>query len=1091
MESGSEEVPEDPAPRERKRRRWWLWVGLTLVLLPVLLAAGLVARIWSAPLVVPERVVAEVETRLDRAMLSNAVTLGGITLDMPVGPGRPRIEFQDMRLRDPDGRLRAGFSRVSLDVEGTALLRGEIRLVNVELSGAGLRLSRDAEGRFDLALTSEDTASEVSLQETLARVDAMFTSTIFTALESVTGSGLELALADGMTGQVMRVRQAQMQLDRKGPALTLIVGGALEGTRDASLDIAITRNSELALTNIGMNFENLSARDVATVTPALAWLDLMRAPISGFLGGLLNDDGSVGDLRAAFDIGEGAVHIEGARDLPFNAIGAAMRYEAADERLHFEELALDAPDLSFQAAGHADVSPDGTVFVGQFRLSDILADPEDLFEAPVPFEGGVLDMRLTLGRDVFLEVGQATLFDGTIEARANGFVRARAEGLDVSIDAHLTEGAASDILSYWPPSAASRARMWIAENLSEANLSGVDFALRSAAGDPVESALSFDFDQTRIRALRSLPEIEEAAGYFSLVGPRLILRLDEGRVPAPDGGPVSLAGSTMFIEDVRPPGPDATFDLAVTGQLTDVLRLLNEPPVSIFRNGDLSPDRVGQGRAVLSGVIETRLMRREEGTEPVIPDFRVTGSVSGYSSTTLIPDRRLAADRLQVEVTNDSVQISGRASFDGVPLTGQWSRALGPGVDATSRIEGRADLSRETLAGLGVDLPSWLISGRSEAQISLTLPPGGTPRLSVRSDLRGVSLSVPALGWGLGRDQTGELVADMRLGSNPEVTLLSLDAPGIDLSSRVTLRDGGGLQRLTADRLRVGGWLDVNGALVGRGQGVAPSIEVSGGTVDLRNLPQGGGGSGQGGGPISASIDRLQISEGIALTGVTAELTTNGGLSGQVRGLVNGAAPIAATLVTSDNRLGVRVRANDGGAVLRAAGVFDSAFGGEMELILQATGAEGTYDGTLSIDSPRLRNAPAMAELLNLISVVGLLEQLGGEGINLGDVDARFRLTPTQVILAEGPSMGISLDGTYALQSRTLDMQGVVSPLYMVNGLIGAIFAPRREGLFGFAYRLTGTAQNPQVNVNPLSILTPGIFREIFRRPPPELSEGP
>jgi hypothetical protein len=32
-----------------------------------------------------------------------------------------------------------------------------------------------------------------------------------------------------------------------------------------------------------------------------------------------------------------------------------------------------------------------------------------------------------------------------------------------------------------------------------------------------------------------------------------------------------------------------------------------------------------------------------------------------------------------------------------------------------------------------------------------------------------------------------------------------------------------------------------------------------------------------------------------------------------------------------------------------------------------------------------------MAELLNLISVVGLLEQLGGDGINLGTVEARFR----------------------------------------------------------------------------------------------------
>jgi hypothetical protein len=45
--------------------------------------------------------------------------------------------------------------------------------------------------------------------------------------------------------------------------------------------------------------------------------------------------------------------------------------------------------------------------------------------------------------------------------------------------------------------------------------------------------------------------------------------------------------------------------------------------------------------------------------------------------------------------------------------------------------------------------------------------------------------------------------------------------------------------------------------------------------------------------------------------------------------------------------------------------------------------------------------------------------------------------------------------------------------------------------LFGFSYRLTGTPENANVSVNPLSILTPGIFREIFRRPPPELTELP
>ncbi|MDN5788190.1 hypothetical protein, partial [Pseudorhodobacter sp.] len=50
-----------------------------------------------------------------------------------------------------------------------------------------------------------------------------------------------------------------------------------------------------------------------------------------------------------------------------------------------------------------------------------------------------------------------------------------------------------------------------------------------------------------------------------------------------------------------------------------------------------------------------------------------------------------------------------------------------------------------------------------------------------------------------------------------------------------------------------------------------------------------------------------------------------------------------------------------------------------------------------------------------------------------------------------------------------------------------AIFTRKGEGLFGFNYHITGTAKVPDVSINPLSILTPGMFREIFRAAPPKL----
>ena len=121
-----------------------------------------------------------------------------------------------------------------------------------------------------------------------------------------------------------------------------------------------------------------------------------------------------------------------------------------------------------------------------------------------------------------------------------------------------------------------------------------------------------------------------------------------------------------------------------------------------------------------------------------------------------------------------------------------------------------------------------------------------------------------------------------------------------------------------------------------------------------------------------------------------------------------------------------------------------------------------------------------------------MLEQLNGQGIVFADYQVRFRLTPRQVIItsgiAVGASMGVSMDGVYNLVPSTLYLQRVLSPIFFLNA-IARLFTRMGEGLFGFNYRITGKAADPTVRVNPLSILTPGMFRELFKRPPPKVEE--
>uniref|UniRef100_UPI0013A6D546 AsmA-like C-terminal region-containing protein n=1 Tax=Meridianimarinicoccus zhengii TaxID=2056810 RepID=UPI0013A6D546 len=110
-----------------------------------------------------------------------------------------------------------------------------------------------------------------------------------------------------------------------------------------------------------------------------------------------------------------------------------------------------------------------------------------------------------------------------------------------------------------------------------------------------------------------------------------------------------------------------------------------------------------------------------------------------------------------------------------------------------------------------------------------------------------------------------------------------------------------------------------------------------------------------------------------------------------------------------------------------------------------------------------------------------------GDGMAFEDVRAEFTLGPDRIDLhsasATGASLGLAVDGRVNLRDRTLALQGVASPLYFLNRM-GAFMTRRGEGLIGLHFTLTGPMDAPDLNANPLSVLTPGPLREMFRSGP-------
>ncbi|MEM6610453.1 MAG: AsmA-like C-terminal region-containing protein [Pseudomonadota bacterium] len=1052
-----------------------------LLLLPVVVVVIALVLATDNRLQLPQGVETQIITRVDEAVLAFDIDVDGIEIALPEGRFTPEFVLSGVAMRDEAG-LRAFVPEISVTLNGQALLRGELRPRRVRLDQAGVRFTRDRDGVIDLALSTGRVAETLGVPETLARIDAVFAEPTFSELEEISGAGLVLLMSDEITGQLIQSQDAEMVLEAKDAALTLRLSGSVAASRDGRVEIAVTRNPDLGRNDFLFSFENLAARDLASASPALRWLDFMRAPISGRLVGRVSDDGRIGDVSGSLDIGPGEfLPRDELEPIPLDRVAAEIRFDAAADRLAFEELILDSEPLSFTASGQADVFEDGRVLVGQLQFSNLTAAPEGLFSAPLEFEGGALDLRLSFAPALDLQIGQAVLFDDGLRIQAWGSVAATEAGLETRIDARIPQLAATDLFPYWPAFIIPGTRDWVTENLTDGQIEGFAASFRRGPGGP-QTGIRFDFRGLELSPLDGMPPITNGAGFLSVLNERLSLVLTEAQVVPPNGDAVDLSGSTMLLGDTRTRNPRAQFDLEIAGSIPAVGSLLALPPVDLLADSPRDPGNLATGFVEAEAQLVFDFRRRVPREDI---SFTAAGELREVRADTLVPGRVLTAERLDLTVTPEFVALAGRGALDGVAATTRWSQPLVAGEG--SRAEGRVTVNAETLARFGVTLPAGMLSGSGGADFSVDIPRIGPPELRLRSDLAGIGLAIPGLPWRLSQAGTGSFEMRAILDAAPQVPELSLQAAGLDLAASVDLRPEGGFRQLDIARGRIGNWLDVAGS-------VAPGqIRVTGGNLDLRELsgPTTAATGGNAGIAIAAQLDTLTLADGIALTGASADLAPS--LSGNFSGRVNGGASLAGALSRTAQGLAITITAADAGAVLRSAGVIENGYGGSLGVALQPTGAPGAYDGRLTIDGARLRDAPAMADLLNAISVVGLLEQLGGEGINLGQLEAGFRVRPGVIILDEGtavgPSMGISMDGVLNTATGAYDMQGVISPVYIVNGIAGALFAPRREGLFGFTYRLEGTADAASVSVNPLSILTPGIFREIFRRPPPEIAQ--
>lgn len=1023
-------------------------------------------------------------------------------------PGLPSgIRLLDVEVRDDAGEVLASAPELSLDFHLLDLLRGRVAPTRIALTGATTEIRRDAEGRLRLGPDGGDAAAPGAGGFLALLAAAQSGEGPLRRLERVAARSAQVTLKDAVTGRDWRLRDASFSVEREATRDVGRLSGYVDlepgQAAQVSLEGERTRGGEVTL---GLSFSGLPLSELSAAPP-LAPLAGSNSRAKGSAEARIDAEGRVSALDATLLLGPGTVT---PMPEPYDEISGAeakLSWRASEGTLEIRRLALWGAALGADLHGKAEpwgIPPGGGAPAGVALALDV----ENLEIAggvsePVRFDRGRLEADFLPGPRR-AEVSVLRFASPEVELSARGFAQMTEEGLETSLTFETGPFDVGFLTRAWPLPVAENARIWVEAHVDEGVVPRAEGAFWAAPGALPDLTIDFDVAQARARPIPGMPPIEGAAATARLTLGRFDMALAEGTVTPPGAAEIDLGGSEVAIPHLGGDPPIALIDLHARGPAQAALALLDQPPLELMSKlgTDLGPV---EGAANVTAQVTLPLSATIRMEDVDIASRATVEDVALVAPGAGLPVR---AQALEIEASKQEVQVSGDAVVDGLPARISWTERFGASGEPGRDLSADVRLDGEALRRLGLR-DVLLTGGEVQAQLDLG---GAGGAFSVDADLRDAALALPLLGWSKRRGEPGRLTA--RGARSPDGVLridaLSLDSAGLEAQGAATIAAGGGLRRLALSDLRLADTLDVS-AEVTRAADGGYEVQVGGRLIDLSALlrrreampGEDGGGEAP---PIRAtlSVGTLSLLDDIALTGASGEFTREGGATrASVTGRANGGTPAR---IRYRERPGepatLSLRSDDAGALLADLGLNESAVGGTLRVRARLLPGGFALAGRAAIENIRIGGSRPLDPVIRRAIRDGVVDGADAAGgYHFDRVEAPFRLEGGRLTVDEamavGPVLGVKVDGTYDTGSGALDLSGVLTPAYAINGLlnripiIGELLGGEGEGLIGLTFAVRGTADNPAVTVNPLSALAPGVLRRLFQAPEEPVDPGP
>ena len=662
------------------------------------------------------------------------------------------------------------------------------------------------------------------------------------------------------------------------------------------------------------------------------------------------------------------------------------------------------------------------------------------------------------------------------------------------------------VKQFWPYFVADKARGWIHDHIIDGRVTsgtvevdippGILFRLKDGkklAPEHYKTVLNLaDFS---FRPFGDMPAIYDAKGTVTLEGMKIAAELEKGSAADLEGNEIRITKGSFEMPDFAAKERIGNTTLELDGNITTIARISDRAPLRVMERMKVVPDQFsGKGYANIVARFPVGNKIQYENV-----DWNVLLELRDGASSKPLSGRRFSNADLLIDANPKGAQVRGSATLDGVRARVELAEPIGKSGAVKRSRKIVATFTEADREKLGFDLAP-VVRG----PIDITIRRDGKREFH-DLDFTNSEVALPWIGWRKGKGIPSK--GSFELSRKGEVFTLKdfkLSGSGFEGAGELVLNRKG-LLKADISKLKLNEGDDIRLRLERKGD--VYNINAIGLSIDARGILNtlihaGGFTKAQGGRSVNlvANFDVVRgFNNRIIKNAILLYESKNGRLN-RIDMSANGSDgrnySVQAQLNGNDTLF--TVNTNDAGTALAFSDIYTRMRGGTLNANLLQT-ESGPYLGPVRLQNFEVVNEPRLARMAS--NVNQMPNERGGVQRIIPDAEdkvIKFQLADAKIERGQGfmnvqdaiirsGTMGITMTGKLYDQRDRMNLTGTFMPANGVNiamsaiPLLGQLFSNGRDNaLIGITYKLSGSRKNPDLEVNPLSIITPGVFNKVF-----------